>query len=125
MGEEPVEKGHDVDRRSHTRERIKIRVQYRTVQRLREEWVQNISHGGIFIRSMIPLDLHQEVEVSLYLPNEEQPITLIGEVVRIVTEEEADKRGILPGFALEFRDFASKKQHLDDFIRKASCGRSR
>jgi hypothetical protein len=124
MEDGPVERGQAEERRIHTRERIKIRVQYRTVQRLREEWVQNISHGGIFIRSMIPLDLHQEVEVSLYLPSGEQPITLIGEVVRIVTEEEADKRGILPGFALEFKDFSSKKQYLDDFIRKAAQART-
>lgn len=104
------------NRRKHTREKVRIRVIYKTINRFKEEYTENISHGGIFIKSTRPLPMHSRVNVSLTIPEREEPIAMSSEVVRRITEEEAKNSGIIPGFALQFLDFDEKKKDLDGFI---------
>ncbi len=120
MVDRPSEKSLFPDRRDSTRDRVKIKIQYKNIERLKEEWTENISHGGIFIKSTNPLAVHTIVEVSLSLPNEERPVTLIGEVVRTVSQHEADTRGTAQGFALEFKDFSEKKKEIFESMMKSS-----
>ncbi len=110
------------DNRKHPREKVKIRVNYKTVDRFKEEYTENISHGGIFIKSTRPLPMHMKVKISLSIPSWEKPVTMQSEVVRRVTEEDARQSGLNPGFALQFIDFEEKKKALDEFI-KSIAGR--
>ncbi|MBN1573485.1 MAG: PilZ domain-containing protein [Deltaproteobacteria bacterium] len=115
-----VDGGSANESRKHPREKVKIRVNYKTVDRFKEEYTENISHGGIFIKSTRPLPMHLKVKVSLSIPKWEEPVTMMSEVVRRVTEEDARKSGLNPGFALQFLDFDEKKKELDEFIKSIS-----
>jgi uncharacterized protein (TIGR02266 family) len=103
--------------RKHPREKVRIRVNYKTVDRFKEEYTENISHGGIFIKSTRPLPMHMKVNISLSIPKWDKPVTMRSEVVRRVTEEDARQSGLNPGFALQFIDFDEKKKKLDEFIK--------
>jgi uncharacterized protein (TIGR02266 family) len=105
------------NRRKHEREKVRIRVTYKTIDRFKEEYTDNISHGGIFIKSTRPLPIHSKVKVTLTIPDIEEPVAISSEVVRRITEEEGKKSGLVPGFALQFLDFDEKKKNLDDFIK--------
>jgi hypothetical protein len=108
------------EHRIHTRERVKIKVQYKNIEKLREDWAENISFGGMFIRSDTPLPIRTPVEVSLTLPDHEKTLILAAEVVRTVDKREAEERGLKSGFAIEFLDFIKKKKDLEDFIGRLS-----
>jgi type IV pilus assembly protein PilZ len=95
---------------------VKIKVQYKNIEKLREDWAENISFGGMFIRSDTPLPIRTPVEVSLTLPDHEKTLMLAAEVVRTVDKREAEERGLKSGFAIEFLDFIKKKRDLEDFI---------
>jgi hypothetical protein len=116
MEERPEGKGSFTERTAHARERITIRVQYKNIERLKEDWVENISFGGMFIRSDNPLPIQTPVEVSLTLLDHEKTLLLAAEVVRTINKKEAEERGVKPGFALEFLDFIKIKEELADII---------
>ena len=107
-------------RRRHSREIVRIKVIYKTIDRFKEEYIENISHGGIFIKSSRPLPLHSRVNVFLTIPQWDEPIAVTSEVVRRVTESDAKESGLTPGFALQFLDFDEKKKALDEFIKNAA-----
>ncbi|MBN2223786.1 MAG: PilZ domain-containing protein [Deltaproteobacteria bacterium] len=108
------------ENRVHTRERVKIKVQYKNIEKLREDWAENIGFGGMFIRSGNPLPIQTPVEVSLMFPDHEKTVILAAEVVRTVDQREAEEQGLKSGFALEFLDFIKKKKELEDFIGRLS-----
>ncbi len=107
-------------RRRHSRENVRIKVIYKTIDRFKEEYTENISHGGIFIKSSRPLPLHSRVNVLLTIPQWDEPIAVTSEVVRRVLESDAKESGLTPGFALQFLDFDEKKKALDEFIKNAA-----
>jgi uncharacterized protein (TIGR02266 family) len=116
MNDRPEDRKPFGENRIHPRERIKIKVQYKNPEKLREDWAENISFGGMFIRSESSLPLQTAVEVSLTFPDNDKTVILAAEVVRTVDQREADERGLKPGFALEFLDFITKKKELEEFI---------
>jgi len=120
MEERPEGKGPFTQNREHARERIKIKIQYKSIERLREDWTENISFGGMFIRSDKPLPIQTPVEVSLTLPDHEKTLILAAEVVRTIDTREAGEHGLKPGFALEFHDFVKMKEELAGIIGRLS-----
>ncbi len=116
MERQPEDKKPFGENRTHTREQIKIRVQYKNIEKLREDWAENISFGGMFIRSDNPLAIRTPVEVSLAFPDHEKTVILAAEVVRTIDKREAEEHGLKPGFALEFLDFIKRKKEVEDFI---------
>lgn len=115
MDERPAGK-NDTEHRAHPRQRITIRVQYKNIERLREDWAENISFGGMFIRSDNPLPIQTPVEISLTLPDREKTLMLAAEVVRTIDRREAEQRGLKPGFALEFLDFFKIRDELAEIV---------
>lgn len=122
MEERPEDKRPFTENRAHARERIKIKIQYKNIERLREDWTENISFGGMFIRSGNPLPIQTPVEVSLMLPDHEKTLILAAEVVRTIDTREAEEHGLKPGFALEFLDFVRMKDELADIIGRLTGG---
>jgi hypothetical protein len=116
MKEQPDGRKPFAENRAHARDLIKIKIQYKNIERLKEDWTENISFGGMFIRSDNPLPIQTPVEVSLTLPDHEKTLLLSAEVVRTIDTREAEERGLRPGFALEFLDFYKMKDELAEII---------
>ena len=71
-----------IDRRKHSRKPYLGEVEYATEDRVYQEFIQDISPGGLFIETRSPLAVGQEITVILSLPSHERSIKIICEVVK-------------------------------------------
>jgi hypothetical protein len=63
--------------------------------------IENLSVGGLFLRATNPLPLGMPVRVELSRGALDAPLVVSGRVATIVTEAEAKKHDIAPGFGIE------------------------
>jgi uncharacterized protein (TIGR02266 family) len=75
-----------IDRRKHSRKPYLREVEYATEDRVYQEFIQDISAGGLFIETRSPLAVGQEITVILSLPNHERSIKIISEVVKVTQQ---------------------------------------
>lgn len=64
--------------------------------------VENISPGGMFVRTAVPLPLGIAVLVDLVRPGLEAPIQVSGRVVNVVPLRRGDAPGVAPGVGISF-----------------------
>ena len=81
-----------------------VKVDYRTVGSFITDYTRNISQGGIFIRTSLPLDVGERVRLRLTLPDGDAPFALDGVVKWVSTLKDRDKHP--PGMGIEFVDFS-------------------
>jgi Tfp pilus assembly protein PilZ len=75
-----------IDRRKHSRKPYLREVEYATEDRVYQEFIQDISAGGLFIETRSPLAVGQEITVILSLPSHERSIKIISEVVKVTQQ---------------------------------------
>lgn len=98
------------DRRQHARAPLELKVEYTRLNAFFADYTKNISKGGTFIRTTQPLAPGTEFVFTLRIPSVEQPLSLRGEVVRVVSPEEAASTpGTDPGMGIRFL-FASEEE---------------
>jgi Tfp pilus assembly protein PilZ len=78
-----------------------LRVEFRTEDAFRREYIDNISNGGIFIATREAFEVREPVSVALVLSANNETIALDGEVVHCVPPELAST-GASPGVAIQF-----------------------
>lgn len=100
------------DRRKHQRIVSRIRIKFQTMKELRTEYTQNISREGLFIQTDHPLRLNDIVYVTIEFPSDLAPITLNGEVVYVISVEDAGKRQVEPGMGLHFTDLNNEQKYI-------------
>ena len=88
----------DSDRRIADRHAIELRVEYRRLNTFFADYTKNISRGGTFIKTSRPLPVGTEFLFKLFIPGREQPLTIHGEVQRIIDMRDGDE----PGMAIKF-----------------------
>jgi type IV pilus assembly protein PilZ len=106
------------DRREHKRHPSRLKVRFGSKEALVEEYIHNISHGGIFIQTTKPKSLHEELDIILVHPETGGEYKLSGEVIRIVTEDDIKKHPRLrPGMGIRFLEMDEfHKTQIDEFI---------
>lgn len=72
--------------------------------------IENISAGGLFLRTSAPMPLGMPVRVELREPTLRSPLIVSGRVVSIVTEGEAKKQDISPGVGIELDPMTGEPQ---------------
>jgi type IV pilus assembly protein PilZ len=93
VAEEP-----DRERRLEVRSPIELKVEYKRLNTFFADYTKNISRGGTFIKTTRPLPVGTEFLFKLFVPGREAPLTIHGEVQRII-DEAADEE---PGMAIKF-----------------------
>jgi type IV pilus assembly protein PilZ len=88
----------ETDRRSDARRPIELKVEYKRLNTFFADYTKNISRGGTFIKTSRPLPVGTEFLFKLFIPNREQPLTIHGEVQRIVDSVDDNE----PGMAIKF-----------------------
>lgn len=86
------------DRRVDARRPIELKVEYKRLNTFFADYTKNISRGGTFIKTSRPLPVGTEFLFKLFVPSRDAPLTIHGEVQRIIDpggEEE-------PGMAIKF-----------------------
>jgi type IV pilus assembly protein PilZ len=86
------------DRREDTRRPIELKVEYKRLNTFFADYTKNISRGGTFIKTSRPLPVGTEFLFKLFVPGREVPLTIHGEVQRIINAVGDDE----PGMAIKF-----------------------
>jgi hypothetical protein len=63
--------------------------------------IENISVGGLFLRTATPMPLGMPVRVELAKAGQRVPLAVSGRVVSVVTEADANKHDLPPGVGIE------------------------
>jgi len=94
-----VAKNKEGERRAEKRRAIELKVEYKRLNTFFADYTKNISRGGTFIKTKRPLPIGTEFMFKLFVPGREDPLTIHGEVQRIVAEAD---NGEEQGMAIKF-----------------------
>ncbi len=99
------------DRRGTARIRVKLHARYRSDSVLLDGWVENLSSGGLFLRSDFVDAAGRRASLRLTLPGEPAPIHAEVEVVRVHAELSE------PGMGIRFVDISPReRRRLANFM---------
>jgi type IV pilus assembly protein PilZ len=84
----------DRDRRIDVRSPIELKVEYKRLNTFFADYTKNISRGGTFIKTSRPLPVGTEFLFKLFVPGRDQPLTIHGEVQRIIDETAVEEAGM-------------------------------
>jgi type IV pilus assembly protein PilZ len=79
-----ADEGSESDRRADARRSIELKVEYKRLNTFFADYTKNISRGGTFIKTSRPLPIGTEFLFKLFVPGREEPLTIHGEVQRII-----------------------------------------
>ncbi len=108
-----------IERRASPRADIVIRVNYQNVDSLFSEFARNINDGGIFVETETPQPIGTSIELEFKLPRADQPIKVIGNVVRSVSAADQTDSNATPGMGIEFENLNSDvRQQINEIVKK-------
>jgi type IV pilus assembly protein PilZ len=90
------------ERRADTRRPIELKVEYKRLNTFFADYTKNISRGGTFIKTRRPLPIGTEFLFKLFVPGRDEPLTIHGEVQRIVGPADASDADQEEGMAIRF-----------------------
>lgn len=106
------------DKRQSERIRAEIRVRFKTPRDFLKKYTEDISKGGIFVKTINPLPVRTPVKILLEVPGFEG-LELSGSVVYVLKEEEAVKIGRSPGNGVEFQNLSPEQSRkLTEMVEK-------
>lgn len=94
--------GDDDERRRDSRERVVIRVRFRSVDDLVARYTSDVSKGGLFVSTPKLQPLGTIVDLALELPDSDEPAILQARVAYLVDLERARELGRAPGMGMAF-----------------------
>ena len=108
-----------IERRASPRADIVVRVNYQNVDSLFSEFARNINDGGIFVETETPQPIGTSIELEFKLPRTDQPIKVIGNVVRSVSAADQTDSNATPGMGIEFENLNSDvRQQINEIVKK-------
>lgn len=117
MGQKSGESKKEVlgDRRIHPRIPMRLSVKYSSAKDFFVDYSNNISIGGIFIRTMEPAEFGTKVLIEFTLPEIPRKVKGLGEVVRVVHAGASEKEPA--GMGIKFLKFdPGSEEHIRKFI---------
>jgi type IV pilus assembly protein PilZ len=82
------------ERRIDVRNPIELKVEYKRLNTFFADYTKNISRGGTFIKTTRPLPVGTEFLFKLFVPGRAAPLTIHGEVQRIIDESAGEDAGM-------------------------------
>lgn len=116
-----VERGapRGVERRRWERTDLVVRVDYKTVDELFSEFARNINEGGLFVETDNPPSLGASVALQFQIPGSDEPIQVMGRVVRVC--DGSHREG--PGMGIEFENLDDQSRELiNELVRQLRVG---
>ena len=110
---------HTIERRVHQRRPYRTEVVFEDElgEGLFYVYSEDVSMGGIFLASVIPLRIGTMIFISFHLPGHRRPIRMTGEVVRITDPNQAGMKGMGVRF-VGITELARKR--LEEFLSESS-----
>jgi len=107
------------DRRRSERVDLVVRVDYKTVDELFSEFARNINEGGMFVETESPPEVGSPVALQFSIPGSDEPIQVMGRVVRTASGDPRDR----PGMGIEFEDLdAQARDLINELVRNLRVG---
>ena len=104
------------EKREFPRAEYVFRVDYSTPEALFNEFAENISEGGLFIKTANPLEVGTEITIEFLLPLLEEPIRVKGRV-----EWNTNMPGVRkasPGMGVSFQGLSKEdKEKINQIVR--------
>jgi len=85
-GDKISEKHQQEEKRDYIRKPFFMSVDYSTQDRVYRDFIKDISTGGVFIETLRPLPVGQEILMAFSFPNQRQNFKISGDVVRMNTK---------------------------------------
>ena len=89
-----TEQDRSGERRVEPRRPIELKVEYKRLNTFFADYTKNISRGGTFIKTRRSLPVGTEFLFKLFIPGRAEPLTIHGEVQRIVDEAPGEDQGM-------------------------------
>jgi uncharacterized protein (TIGR02266 family) len=103
------------DRRIHPRIPMRLSVKYSRAKEFFVDYSNNISIGGIFIRTLEPAEFGTKVLIEFTLPEIPRKVKGLGEVVRVVHAGGSEREPA--GMGIKFLKFdPGSEEHIRKFI---------
>ncbi len=107
------------ERRRSNRVELVVRVDYKTVDELFSEFARNINEGGLFVETDTPPEIGANVALQFKIPGNEDPIQVMGRVVRISPGDSQESTGI----GIEFEDLDKQsRDEINNLVRNLRVG---
>ncbi len=117
MVEEPPQ-----ERRTEVRRPIELKVEYKRLNTFFADYTKNISRGGTFIKTSRPLPIGTEFLFKLFVPGSEEPLTIHGEVSRIIAETVDEEAGMAIRFVYREGDPQAEIARIVEGLMTESLG---
>ncbi|UCD85957.1 MAG: TIGR02266 family protein [Deltaproteobacteria bacterium] len=101
-------------RRKHPRFESRIKIGFKSVRDFLWEYSEDISKGGLFVKTNNPMPLKSRLQLKLCLPGRHREISVTGEVVYIVKAGDARKA---PGMGIQLVDLdKNARSEIDEYL---------
>jgi len=110
------------DRRVDVRSPIELKVEYKRLNTFFADYTKNISRGGTFIKTSRPLPIGTEFLFKLFVPGRDQPLTIHGEVQRIVDSSDDTEAGMAIKFVYREGDPQAEIARIVESMMTSSFG---
>ena len=108
------EQAGGIERRRWERADLLVQVDYKTVDELFSEFARNINEGGLFVETEEPPEVGSSVALQFKIPGSDEPIQVMGRVVRISEGTPAEP----PGMGIEFENLdAQSREVINELVR--------
>ncbi len=105
------------ERRRARRVPVQIQIRYKTADGFFQDYIRNLSLGGIFIETEKPLPMNTKLKVEFRLPEMRAPITASGMVVHTL-HVGPTKKSSVAGMGIRFSALEpSSRQMLESYLR--------
>lgn len=106
------------ERRRFDRVPVEIEIRYETADGFFQDYIRNLSLGGIFIETSKPLPTNTKLKVQFSLPEMSDPIVADGVVVHTLRVGQARNPSV-SGMGIRFSELEpSSRQMLESYLRK-------
>jgi type IV pilus assembly protein PilZ len=92
-----------IEQRVASRVPIRVKVEYERLDDFLDDYTANVSLGGMFVRSDVPLPIGTRFRLRFRVPGRDKPVETFGTVTWVVPE---DHGGLVAGMGLKFDDLA-------------------
>ena len=104
------------ERRATARVPVRIRIQYETADKFFQDYIQNLSTGGILVQTPNPLRVGTKLKVQFCLPDMEEPI--FADAIVVHKMEVGRNNPKLGGMGIKFSELDDEnKKFLEKYIR--------
>lgn len=102
------------NRRGDRRVALDLEIDYSDLESFCQDYIRNISRGGVFVETREPLALGSNLKLKFRLPGSDRPIQAEGVVMWVIEAQENMADGHVPGMGIRFGSLSEQDMAMID-----------